>query len=100
MFHIRHSSVMPGSPLAQGHPGHAFKDEAPPLEGEPILTKNVNSAFIGTGLQVLLDQRGIRTVVFAGFVTEHCVSTTARMAANLGCRTVVVSDATAAYWQP
>lgn len=97
LFHIRHASVIPGSPLAVGNAGHSFKDEALPLEGEPILTKNVNSAFIGTELQSLLDQQGIRTVVCAGFVTEHCVSTTARMAANLGYRTVVVSDATAAF---
>jgi nicotinamidase-related amidase len=97
IIHIRHASVVPGSPLAPGHPGHAFKDEALPLEGEPVLTKNVNSGFIGTGLQALLDQQGIRTVVLAGLTTEHCVSTTTRMAANLGYRTVVASDATAAF---
>lgn len=97
VIHIRHASVIPGSPLAPDHPGHAFKEEVMPRDGEPVLTKNVNSAFIGTGLQDLLDKEGIRTVVLAGLTAEHCVSTTARMAANLGYRTLVVSDATAAF---
>jgi nicotinamidase-related amidase len=36
----------------------------------------------------------IGTVVLAGICTDHCVSTTARMGANLGFTMSVVSDAT------
>jgi nicotinamidase-related amidase len=96
VFHVRHASREPRSPLHPDNPGHAFKPEALPLPGEPVITKSVNSAFIGTPLEAELRACGIGTLVVAGLVTESCVSTTARMAGNLGFGTFVVSDATAA----
>ena len=97
LFHIQHCSVKPGSKLAAGQPGNAFKEEVRPLPGEPVIQKSANSAFIGTDLKERLDRLGIGALVIAGFVTEHCVSTTARMAGNYGYTTFVVSDATAAF---
>ena len=97
VFHVQHLSVMPGSPLRPENPGSAFKDEVRPLEGEPIFQKHVNSAFIGTGLEARLRADGYDTLVIIGLTTPYCVSTTARMAGNLGFKTYVVSDATAAF---
>ncbi len=97
IFHIRHCSVKPGSPLAEGRPGNEFKPEVKPLPGEPVIRKNVNSAFIGTDLKERLDAQGIRTLVIAGFVAEYCVSTTARMAGNYGYLVFVAADATASF---
>lgn len=97
VFHIRHCSVKPGSPLAEGQPGNEFKSVVSPLPGEPVIKKNVNSAFIGTDLKERLDAQGIRTLVIAGLVAEYCVSTTARMAGNYGYRTYVAADATASF---
>ena len=97
LFHVKHNSTQPGSLLALTNPGNAFMDVAIPLDGEVIISKNVNSAFIGTNLKQLLDEQGIKTVVIAGFITEHCVSTTTRMAANFGYNTYVVADATASF---
>jgi nicotinamidase-related amidase len=68
-----------------------------PRTGEPVIKKNANSAFIGTDLEKQLHDLGNRTVVIVGLTTDHCVSTTARMAANLGFETYVVSDATATF---
>jgi nicotinamidase-related amidase len=97
LFHVQHCSLVPGSPLTEGHPGNEHKDEVKPLPGEPVLKKNVNSAFIGTDLKERLDAAGIATVVIVGLTTEHCVSTTTRMAGNYGYDTVLVSDATASF---
>jgi nicotinamidase-related amidase len=97
IFHIRHCSVKPGSPLAEGQPGNDFKPEVRPLPREPVIKKNVNSAFIGTDLKERLDAQGIRTLVIAGFVAEYCVSTTARMAGNYGYLVFVASDATTSF---
>ena len=97
VFHVRHDSRSPGSPLRHGTPGNDFKREATPVEGEPVYPKSVNSAFIGTSLEEDLRARGISTLLIAGLTTNHCVSTTARMAGNLGFETFVVSDATAAF---
>ena len=97
IFHVKHCSVMPGSPLTEGKPGNEFQAVVKPLPGEPVIKKSVNSAFIGTDLQQQLEARGIQTVVLAGLITQHCVSTTARMAGNYGFKTYVVSNATAAF---
>jgi nicotinamidase-related amidase len=97
ILHIKHNSTEPGSLLRPESPGNAFKPEAEPQPGEPVLEKTVNSAFIGTGLEQRLHQMGADHLVIFGMTTEHCVSTTVRMAANLGFRTTLVGDATAAF---
>jgi nicotinamidase-related amidase len=95
VFHVQHRSTTPVSPLRPGQPGCDFKPEVRPLPGEPIIGKQVNSAFIGTDLEARLRSRGIETVVIAGLTTAHCVSTTTRMAGNLGFRALLAADACA-----
>jgi nicotinamidase-related amidase len=97
VIHVQHDSRMEGSPLQPGQSGNGIKDVVRPAPGEPILHKSVNSAFIGTDLEARLKKLGAREVVLCGLTTNHCVSTTARMAGNLGFTTYVVSDATAAF---
>lgn len=97
VIHVAHDSTEPTSPLSPGQPGNQFKLEAVPVSGEAIYRKSVNSAFIGTALEADLRSRGIGDLVLIGLTTNHCISTTARMAGNLGFRTYVVSDATATF---
>lgn len=97
VIHVQHLSQRPSSPLRPDRPGNAFKPEALPHDGEPIFQKTVNSAFIGTALDAHLRSEGIRSLVIVGLTTDHCVSTTARMAGNLGFEVVVVEDATATF---
>lgn len=97
VLHVQHLSTSPTSPLRPGTPGVAFKPEAAPIGGEPVFQKRVISTFIGTDLEDHLRKRGIRALVMAGLTTDHCVSTTVRMAANLGFEVAVVDDATATF---
>ncbi len=97
VIHVQHLSLEPDSPLREDLPGHAFKTEALPISGEPIFRKHVNSAFIGTELEAYLRDNDIEALVLAGMTTDQCVSTTARMAANLGFTVTVVEDATATF---
>ena len=93
IIHVKHDSVQPGSTLAPGEPGNALRPGFEPLEGEPLLRKNVNSAFIGTDLDERLKQLEPKHVVAFGISTDMCVSTTVRMGANLGWDMVLVPDA-------
>jgi nicotinamidase-related amidase len=97
VLHARHMSTLSASPLRPGQPGNDFKAGAAPRRGERVLEKRVNSCFIGTTLDEDLRRSGIGGLVLAGLTTNHCVSTTARMAGNLGYAVWVVSDATAAF---
>jgi nicotinamidase-related amidase len=97
VFHCKHCSSNPNSRLAEGKIGNDFQDLVKPADNEIVIRKNVNSAFIGTDLKQLLDSSGIRKLVIAGLTTDHCVSTTARMAGNYGYDTYIVSDATATF---
>jgi nicotinamidase-related amidase len=97
IFHIRHDSTNAASPLRPRQWGNNFKPQAAPKPGEPVIAKTVNAAFIGTTLEADLRRGGHTSLVLAGLTSNHCVSSTARMAGNLGFATYVVSDATAAF---
>lgn len=97
VFHAKHMSVDPASPLRPGQPGNDFKAQVTPMPGESVVEKRVNSCFIGTLLEAELRRRGHDSLVIVGMMTNHCVSTTTRMAGNLGFATWVVSDATATF---
>jgi nicotinamidase-related amidase len=97
IFHVQHSSQNTKSPLHASKPGFTIQEIVQPRPGEPVVVKNVNSAFIDTDLKEQLDRAGIKTLVIVGLTTNHCVSTTARMAANYGYETILIADATATF---
>lgn len=97
VFHVRHASRTTSSPLSPTGPGFAFKDVVAPRPGEPEFVKSVNSGFIGTDLEAQLRAAGVKSVVLFGLTTPHCVSTTTRMAGNLGFTAYVAADACADF---
>lgn len=122
IIHVKHMSTTPGSalhpsaPAPSNHPlggfGIDFNQESTPVEGEPTIEKTVNSCFIGTNLENMLRERSIRTLYICGITTDHCVSTTIRMAGNLHVcdvledgrtvpgKIVLVEDAAACFQKP
>ena len=97
IFHVQHMSTEPDSPLRPELPGNAIKRQVAPIGGEAVIQKRVNSAFIGTDLRERLEAAGVHSLIIVGLTTDHCVSSTARMAGDLGFRATVVADATAAH---
>ena len=97
VIHVQHCSLESNSPLRKDKPGCEFKDEVKPMYKEKQFTKTVNSAFIGTNLEEYLQSCNIESLVIVGLTTDHCVSTSTRMAENLGFNVVLVSDATATF---
>ncbi len=97
IIHVKHNSTAADSPLRPGQAGNDFKPEGLPLATEQLFEKTVNSAFIGTGLEAYLKERGVTDLVIVGLTTDHCISTSTRMAGNLGFDVSLVSDATATF---
>jgi nicotinamidase-related amidase len=97
IFYFQHISRNPASFFQADNPAIGIRDIVRPLAGETVMQKHAHSAFIGTGLEKQLRQQGITTVFITGFMTNHCVETTARMAGDLEFETYVVADGTATF---
>ncbi|MER2190737.1 MAG: cysteine hydrolase family protein [Solibacillus sp.] len=97
VIHIQHKSDNPNSVFHPNNEGFSIKELVAPLEEEIVITKKVNSSFIGTNLEEYLKANELTTTVIVGLTTPHCVSTTTRMSGNLDFDTYLISDATAAF---
>lgn len=97
VFHIRHDSADPDSILSLSKPGGAAIPALTEITSEAVITKSVNSGFIGTDLKAQLDDRAITHLVICGLTTNHCVSTTTRMAGNFGYKVWLAEDGCATF---
>ena len=93
IIHVRHDSVVEGSSLGPSKEGNRFRPGFEPQDGEPLVSKSVNSAFIGTDLDLRLRRLGARHVVAFGISTDMCVSTTIRTGSNMGWNMILADDA-------
>jgi len=59
-----------------------------------LIHKSLPGSFTGSKLEVWLRERGVETVVIAGYMTQMCCDTTARQAMHLGFGVEFLSDAT------
>ena len=93
----RHDSRERGSPLKLSLPTGEQKPGFEPREGEVVVVKDVNSAFLSIDreapMAARLRERGIDRLVVAGFFTNFCVETSVRMAGNMGFDVQLAHDA-------
>lgn len=95
VIYTQHDSREAASPLKLSLPTGAMIEGFEPAAGEIVIRKDVNSAFIGTDIELRMRQHGITRLVIAGFFTNFCVETSTRMAGNMGYDTYLVPDACA-----
>lgn len=91
VVHVLHD--VPGTPITLDQPDGRVLACAEPRPDEMVLTKSASSAFAGTGLEGHLRAAGIDRIVLAGSVAAFCVTSTTRMASDLGFQVVLPGDA-------
>ncbi|MDG4719271.1 MULTISPECIES: isochorismatase family protein [Thalassospira] len=96
VIHIRHEDANPASSFYVNGPGQPFKDEVTPRDGETVIAKQQNCAFVGTPLEQHLRDHGIKRLIFTGVVIHNSLDVTIRMAHCLGFENWLPLDATTA----
>jgi nicotinamidase-related amidase len=96
VFHVRHLSVRPGATFfIPGTKGAEIHPSVAPAAGEAVIEKNFPNSFRATDLKARLDQAGVKQLVVAGMMTQMCVDSSVRQAADLGYKVTLLADACA-----
>lgn len=84
-----------GGRIIFGSWGTEIHAKLTPLKHEPVIAKSRISPFFGTGLEILLGQLGVDTLVLGGVDTKFVVLSTAVDGHDRDYNIVVLKDATA-----
>ncbi len=92
---IRHESGADAPFFTPGSEGTRLHPKVLNLEHEPVVLKHFPNSFRDTGLQALLEEKGIEHLVIIGSMSHMCIDATTRAAADLGYTVKVIHDACA-----
>ena len=92
---IRHESGADAPFFTPGSDGAKLHPKVLNLENEPVVLKHFPNSFRETGLQALLEDKGIEDLVIIGSMSHMCIDATTRAAADLGYKVKVIHDACA-----
>lgn len=93
---VRHNGCWGDELEAQTSGWEIYKDVVP-IEGELIIDKCYNSAFMNTSLHSYLQEKNISELIIMGLQTEYCIDTTVKVAFELGYTVTVPKDTTSTY---
>ncbi|MGO4869904.1 MAG: cysteine hydrolase family protein [Roseiarcus sp.] len=93
VVHVAHKGA-PGGLFDRSQARGAIVEALAPVPGEAIVEKPRPNAFSGTDLAALAGPPGA-AVIFAGFMTHNCVSSSVRAGKDLGYAMTVARDACA-----
>jgi ureidoacrylate peracid hydrolase len=80
-------------------PDSQILPELAPRDGEIVINKTTTSAFIGSHIDRILRNLGMRQLIVCGVMTSGCVESSVRDAADSGYTVLVAEDACAALSQ-
>jgi nicotinamidase-related amidase len=96
VIHVQHISTRPGASFfVPGTRGVEIHPCVAPRDGEMLVRKNFPNSFRDTPLLQHLRDKGITRLVIAGMMTQMCIDTTVRAAADLGFDCTLAHDACA-----
>ncbi len=96
VFHIQHLATRPDATFfLPGTDGARFHKSVTPLGHETVVQKHYPNAFRETALLQLLREAKVTELIVTGMMTQMCVDTTVRAAADLGFACRVAHDACA-----
>ncbi|HPX12526.1 MAG TPA: cysteine hydrolase family protein [Syntrophales bacterium] len=97
VVHMQHISTRRGATFfLPDTPGVRIHESVAPAPGETVFQKNHPNGFRGTPLLDHLRGNGVTELVIAGMMTQMCIDTTTRAAADLGFRCLLAHDGCAA----
>lgn len=96
VLHVKHDEENPTSSYYVHGPWNGIKKEVAPVEGEIVIIKHENCAFIGTQLDAILKNMQVKRIVLTGVVVHNSMDATIRAGKALGYEIILPADATTA----
>ncbi len=94
VVHIVHKG-QPGGPFDLDAERGQIAPQVAAENGETVISKGLPNGFAGTDLHATLQALGRKELIFGGFMTHMCVSSSVRAALDLGYRATLVAGAAA-----